>query len=115
MKYCKDSEKHVVRVYGYASGTICTVFIEDNGIGFEFEEEYSDRIFRPFQQLMAEVNMRAPVWGLPYAEKLLNITEAALPPKVRLGRGRLLSSNYLLSREGLISGEPLRFHYHSYG
>ncbi len=49
MKFRKDSEDPVVRISGRISEKVCTLFVEDNGIGFE--EQYVDRIFRPFQQL----------------------------------------------------------------
>ena len=49
MKYSKESEPPVVKIYSTEAEGICRVFVEDNGIGFE--ENYVDRIFRPFQRL----------------------------------------------------------------
>ncbi|MCE5336232.1 MAG: response regulator [Desulfobacteraceae bacterium] len=49
LKYCKETEKPRVRIHGRTTGRICEIFVEDNGIGFE--EQYVDRIFKPFQRL----------------------------------------------------------------
>jgi signal transduction histidine kinase len=49
LRYCRDCEKPFIRVHGSTSGGMCAIFVEDNGIGFD--EQYVDRIFRPFQQL----------------------------------------------------------------
>ncbi len=49
VRYCKTGEKPVIRVYGSTNGGMCRILVEDNGIGFD--EQYVDRIFRPFQQL----------------------------------------------------------------
>jgi signal transduction histidine kinase len=49
MKYCKESEAPIVKIYATIGEGMCRLFIEDNGIGFD--EKYVDRIFRPFQRL----------------------------------------------------------------
>jgi signal transduction histidine kinase len=49
MKYCKESEDPVVKIYATVSSGMCRLFVEDNGIGFD--DKYVDRIFRPFQRL----------------------------------------------------------------
>ena len=49
IKYRKESEPPVVKIYGSIVDSVCRVFIEDNGIGFD--ECYSHKIFKPFERL----------------------------------------------------------------
>jgi light-regulated signal transduction histidine kinase (bacteriophytochrome) len=85
MKYCKDSEKPVVRVYGHTSGAICTIFVEDNGLGFE--EEFADRIFRPFQQLHGRNEYEGTGMGLAICRKIVEHHGGSITAKSALGQG----------------------------
>ena len=49
IKYRKESEPPVVKIYGSIAGSFCRIFIEDNGIGFD--ECYGQKIFQPFERL----------------------------------------------------------------
>lgn len=49
LKYCKEFEPPVVKIYGSVSDDCCRVVFKDNGIGFE--EEFTQNIFRPFERL----------------------------------------------------------------
>lgn len=49
VKYRRREEKPSVRISGYISGDTCHVFVKDNAMGFD--EQYLDRIFKPFQRL----------------------------------------------------------------
>lgn len=49
IKYRKESEPPVVKIYGEITNATCHVMIEDNGIGFG--EEYTHQIFKPFERL----------------------------------------------------------------
>ena len=49
IKYGKESEPPFVRIHGVVDGSLCRVFFEDNGIGFD--ECYSEQIFKPFERL----------------------------------------------------------------
>jgi signal transduction histidine kinase len=49
MKYRKESERPVVKIYGEQAGPVCHIFVEDNGVGFD--ERYRQEIFKPFERL----------------------------------------------------------------
>ena len=49
IKYRKESEPPVVKVYANIVNDTCRISVEDNGIGFE--RCYSEQIFKPFQRL----------------------------------------------------------------
>jgi len=49
IKYRKESEPPIVKIYGSIAGSVCRIFIEDNGIGFD--ECYGQKIFQPFERL----------------------------------------------------------------
>jgi len=83
MKFHSDTDDPVVKIHGYTSGGTCTLFIEDNGIGFE--ERYTDRIFRPFQQLHGKSeNYGGTGMGLAICRKIVerhggSITARSVP------------------------------------
>jgi PAS domain S-box-containing protein len=86
MKYCRDCEKPVVKIYGHTSGTTCTILFEDNGIGFE--EEYVDRIFRPFQQLHGRsAGYEGTGMGLAICRKIVERHEGSITAKSTPGQG----------------------------
>ena len=49
IKYRKESEPPIVKIHGSLADSVCQVFIEDNGIGFD--ECYGQKVFQPFQRL----------------------------------------------------------------
>ncbi|MFZ0927939.1 MAG: ATP-binding protein [Syntrophobacteraceae bacterium] len=54
LKYRGDKEPRV-RIYGDEfDGNACTIYVEDNGIGFD--EQFIDKIFAPFQRLHAKTS-----------------------------------------------------------
>jgi PAS domain S-box-containing protein len=71
IKYRKESEPPVVKIYGKVAGATCQVMIEDNGIGFD--ECYSHKIFKPFERLHGR---NAPYtgtgMGLAICKKIVN-------------------------------------------
>jgi len=86
IKYCKDCEKPVVKIHGHISGNICEVFVEDNGIGFE--EQYLDRIFKPFQRLHGRSdNHDGTGMGLAICRKIVERHGGNITAKSTLGRG----------------------------
>ncbi len=49
LKYRQAGQKPLIKIHSRMEGDACLIFVEDNGIGFE--EEYLERIFKPFQRL----------------------------------------------------------------
>lgn len=85
MRYCKDCEKPVVRIHGHTSGTICSILVEDNGIGFE--EEHLDLIFKPFQQLHGRGEYEGTGMGLTICRKIVERHEGSITAKSSPGQG----------------------------
>ncbi|MGO9311806.1 MAG: ATP-binding protein [Syntrophobacteraceae bacterium] len=71
IKYRKESEPPIVKIYGKIAGETCRIMIEDNGIGFD--ECYSHKIFKPFERLHGR---NAPYtgtgMGLAICKKIVN-------------------------------------------
>lgn len=71
IKYRKESEPPIVKIYGRIADSVCHVFIEDNGIGFD--ECYRHKIFKPFERLHGR---NAPYsgtgMGLAICKKIVN-------------------------------------------
>ncbi|MGA2223241.1 MAG: PAS domain S-box protein [Syntrophobacteraceae bacterium] len=71
IKYRKESEPPVVKIYGKVAGATCQVMIEDNGIGFD--ECYSHKIFKPFERLHGKnTPYRGTGMGLAICKKIVN-------------------------------------------
>ena len=69
LKYCKECEKPVVRVFARTVGETCQIHVEDNGMGFD--EIYLDRIFRPFQRLHPKSAYEGTGMGLAICRKIV--------------------------------------------
>ncbi len=93
IKYRKDGENPVVKIHGQTSGSTCTIFVEDNGIGFD--EKYLDRIFKPFQQLHSRDKLEGIGMGLALCRKIANAMRGALQPGACLETVRHLSFGFL--------------------
>jgi PAS domain S-box-containing protein len=86
MKYCKDCEKPVVRIYCNKSETLCTIYVEDNGIGFD--EKFIDRIFRPFQRLHGRgEGYEGTGMGLAICRKIVERHQGSITAKSTPGHG----------------------------
>ncbi len=71
IKYRKESEPPVVKIYGRIRDAMCQVMIEDNGIGFD--ECYCQKIFKPFERLHGSNSPYTGTgMGLAICKKILN-------------------------------------------
>jgi PAS domain S-box-containing protein len=71
IKYRKESETPVVKIYGKVAGATCRIMIEDNGIGFD--ECYSHKIFKPFERLHGKNTPYSGTgMGLAICKKIVN-------------------------------------------
>ena len=71
IKYRKESEPPVVKIYGKVTDTTCQIMIEDNGIGFD--ECYSHKIFKPFERLHGKNTAYGGTgMGLAICKKIVN-------------------------------------------
>lgn len=86
MKYRKESEPPVVKIYGSIADSVCQVFIEDNGIGFE--EDYIHKIFRPFERLHGKNSLYGGTgMGLAICRKIVERHDGSITAKSKLGEG----------------------------
>jgi light-regulated signal transduction histidine kinase (bacteriophytochrome) len=85
IKYRKESECPVVKIHGETSGGTCSLFVEDNGIGFD--ERYLDLIFRPFQQLHSRGKYDGTGMGLALCRKIVEHHEGSITARSIPGQG----------------------------
>ena len=85
LKYRREGERPVIKVHGSLNGAAVEVTVEDNGIGFN--EEYTDRIFKPFQRLHGRSAYDGIGMGLAICRKIIerhggSITARSVPGEV---------------------------------
>jgi light-regulated signal transduction histidine kinase (bacteriophytochrome)/HAMP domain-containing protein len=113
LKFRKESERPVVRVYDEAStlerlvegsgGAVipdghCRIVIEDNGIGFD--EKYSDRIFRIFQRLHSRVLYDGSGIGLAICRRIVEHHGGSITARSSPGVGSAFTVVLPLRRSG---------------
>lgn len=69
LKFTKDREKAVIEFGVINSNTDIIYFIKDNGIGFD--QQYSDKLFEPFQRLHTDETIRGTGIGLSIVERII--------------------------------------------
>ncbi|MDR3553737.1 MAG: PAS domain S-box protein [Syntrophobacteraceae bacterium] len=88
IKYRKESEPPVVKIYGQISDSVCQIFIEDNGIGFE--EEFTHKIFKPFERLHGMNSLyKGTGMGLAICQKILERHGGAITARSIPGKGSI--------------------------
>jgi len=85
IKYCKDGQSPLVKIHGEESGGTCSIFVEDNGIGFD--ERYLDLIFKPFQQLHGRGKYEGTGMGLALCRKIVERHEGSITARSIPGQG----------------------------
>jgi signal transduction histidine kinase/CheY-like chemotaxis protein len=116
IKYRKENECPVVKIHGQVSGDTCSIFIEDNGIGFE--EDDLDLIFKPFQQLHGRGEYEGTGMGLSICRKIVERHEGSITAKSTPGHGATFIVRLPIKqreRERLSSGETFRSMHYSHG
>jgi len=84
LKYCRSEVKPLVKIHGDEQDGMCTISVEDNGIGFE--EKYLEKIFQPFQRLHGRNEYPGIGIGLAACKKIVErhrgtITASSIPGK----------------------------------
>ena len=83
IKYRKETEPPIVKIYGSIADSVCQVFIEDSGIGLD--ECYSHKIFKPFERLHGKNSLYSGTgMGLAICRKIVKrhggeITVSSIP------------------------------------
>lgn len=85
LKYCRERPPHV-KVYGSeAENGACSVFVEDNGIGFD--QKYTRKIFMPFQRLHDRSEFEGVGMGLAICRKIVERHHGTIVAKSSPGKG----------------------------
>ncbi len=85
VKY-RGPEKPVIEIYGspLEDGSQ-QIFVRDNGIGFE--EQYGERIFRPFQRLVGKGRYNGTGIGLTICRKVVDRHGGTITARSAIGKG----------------------------
>lgn len=86
IKYCRKGERPVVKITGSSNGEMCQLLFQDNGIGFE--EQYLDRIFKPFQRLHGRgAGYEGTGMGLAICRKIVGRHGGTITAETTPGKG----------------------------
>jgi two-component system, NtrC family, sensor kinase len=103
IKFSKEDEAPVIKVYGQGAKDHFKIIVEDNGIGFD--EGYLDRIFRPFQQLHERKGQYDGTgMGLAVCRKIVELHGGTITARSTSGVGSVFTVSLPItsSREGLL-------------
>jgi len=67
VKY-RDEKNPFIRIFSRIDGKTCEIYVKDNGIGFE--QEFAERIFKPFQRLHGRSEYEGTGMGLAICRKI---------------------------------------------
>jgi two-component system, NtrC family, sensor kinase len=98
LKYVPEGKNPEIKVWSEKTKTTCTIFIKDNGIGFD--EKYLDRIFTMFQRLHGKQEYEGTGIGLAVCKKIVERHNGTITARSKPGKGATfivkLPSNILL-------------------
>ena len=105
IKYRKESEPPVVKIYGNITDSVCRIVVEDNGIGFD--ECYSPKIFKPFERLHGR---NAPYtgtgMGLAICKKIVTRHGGEITARSIQGQGATFIVTLPINQTGALDRKP---------
>jgi signal transduction histidine kinase len=84
LKY-RGSDSPSIRIYGNIEGHVCEIRVEDNGIGFE--QQFAERIFKPFQRLHGRSEYEGTGMGLAICRKIAERHGGTIRAQSEPGKG----------------------------
>lgn len=85
LKFHKKEEKPIINVNCGSEKGFYKITIEDNGIGFE--DEYKERIFKPFQRLHTRTEYKGTGIGLSICKKITNSHGGDITAESKVNKG----------------------------
>ena len=85
VKYRRPECGISIKVYGEENNGKCSIFVEDNGIGFD--EKYLDKIFQPFQRLHGKNEYSGLGIGLAICKKIVERHRGTINARSKPGEG----------------------------
>lgn len=85
LKFCSDKPPRI-KIYGRQDGRgACEIFVKDNGIGFD--QQFADRIFKPFQRLHNRREYEGTGMGLAICRKIAERHGGSIRAESKPGEG----------------------------
>ncbi len=85
LKYQETDKQPIIKVYGKDAMGFHTIYIEDNGIGFEPSQKES--IFKPFNRLATEKKYEGTGIGLAICDRIMKLNEGKILAQSQPGQG----------------------------
>jgi PAS domain S-box-containing protein len=80
-----DEKSLLINIFSRHNGKTCEIYIKDNGIGFE--QEFSERIFKPFQRLHGRNQYEGTGMGLAICRKIVERHGGSIRAESEPGKG----------------------------
>jgi signal transduction histidine kinase len=87
VKYHRSEIRTVIKIYGEEKDGKGSIFVEDNGIGFD--EKYLDKIFQPFQRLQGKYDYPGTGVGLAICKRIVERHRGTITAKSTAGKGSM--------------------------
>ena len=85
LKFHKKNEPPVVKIGANTGNGLCTILVEDNGIGFD--EKYLDKIFTIFQRLHGRQEYEGTGVGLAVCRRIVERHGGSITARSKTGEG----------------------------